>query len=205
MDETETISEVTVSTAAKKKHKKKKKTKQKQIGSDPQPKTAATTPITQTTSPDTSQQSYSNHDERIRIPPAGPPPAYTPRREDVIPAWRSGPGVRVTAEGSPRVHGVEYVQVGVDIRWPDKSSKHTVRRGTTEDELKNITPVKDLLQFCQDADVMISPPQSAKSGSKVHVDSSYKDLFNRVKADLEEAMDVKFKKQVEATDAKLTK
>ena len=76
--------------------------------------------------------------------------------------------------------------------------RHKVRRGKTEDELKNITPVKDLLQFGQDADVIVSPPESAKSGTKVHVDSSYQELIERAKADIEEAMDMKFKKQVEA-------
>lgn len=93
--------------------------------------------------------------------------------------------------------------MGVDIRWPDKSSKHTVRRGTTEDELKNITPVKDLFQFSQDPDIMVSPPESAKSGTKVHVHSSYQDLIERAKMDLEEAMDVRFKKQDEANEEKL--
>jgi hypothetical protein len=167
--------------------------------------TAAATPIVGTASPDILQSFSSKRGKRIRKPSAGPPPAYTAQREDVIPARRSGPGVCVTAEGSPRVYKAEYVQVGVDIRWPDKSSEHGVRRGTTEDELKNITPVKDLLEFGQDADVMVSPPESAKSGTKVHVDSSYQELIERVKTDLEEALDVKFKKQVEATAAKLTK
>ena len=37
----------------------------------------------------------------------------------------------------------ECVGVGVDIRWPDMSSRHPVRRRTDEDELKNITPLKD--------------------------------------------------------------
>ena len=130
-------------------------------------------PSPKTISPDTSQQSYSKDDKGIRKPSVGPPPAYAPRRGDVIPTWRPGPGVRVAAKASPRVHGPEHVQVGVDIRWPDKSSIRTVRRVATDDELKNVTPVKD--------------------------------LHERVKADIEEAMDMKFKKQVEATDAKLTK
>ena len=65
--------------------------------------------------------------------------------------------------------------------------------------------MKDLLQFCQDADVIVSPPESAKSGTKVHVDSSYRDLIERAKADLAEAMDLKYRKQIETTDAKLTK
>ena len=165
--------------------------------------TAPATPIIRTASPTIPQSFSSKHSKEIRKPSAGPPPAYTARRENIIPLWRSGPGVSVTAGGSPRIYEAEYVQVGVDIRWPDKSSKHTVRRGTTEDELKNITPVKDLLEFGQDADIMVPLPESAKSGTKVHVDSSYQDLIERVKTDLEEAMDVKFKKKEEKNEEKL--
>jgi hypothetical protein len=49
---------------------------------------------------------------------------------------------------------------------------------------------------------MVSPPESAKSRIKVHIDSSYRDLIERAKADLEEAMDLKYKKQIETTEAK---
>jgi len=88
----------------------------------------------------------------------------------------------------------ECVGVGVDIRWPDMSSRHPVRRRTDEDELKNITPLKDRLQFSQNAEVIVSPAESAKYGTTVHVDSSYEDLIDRATVDLAEALDVKMKK-----------
>lgn len=121
----------------------------------------------------------------LREPSDVPPPAYT------LPKGTTG--VRVTADGSPRVAGSEYVKVGADLRWPDKSTTHTVRRGTSQDNLKGSTPVKDLLDFGQ-ADVKVSPPASAKSGTKIHVDSSYEALRIRMKEDIEEALEIKAKK-----------
>jgi hypothetical protein len=101
----------------------------------------------------------------------------------------------VNADGSPRGAGPEYVEVGVDIRWPDRSTTHTVRRGTSQEDLKRITPVKDLVHFGA-ADVKVSPPASAKSGTTIHVDSSYEGLRNRVKEDVEEALERKMDKRL---------
>jgi hypothetical protein len=99
----------------------------------------------------------------------------------------------VNADGSPRRAGTEYVEVGVEIRWPDRSTTHTVRRGTSQEDLKRITPVKDLLHFGA-ADIKVSPPASAKSGTKIHVDSSYEGLRDRVRGDIEEALERKMDK-----------
>jgi hypothetical protein len=128
--------------------------------------------------------------------PSGPPPAYTPRPEFVVPGEQRTDGIHVTSDGSPRVVELEYVEVGVDIKWPDKSTTHMVRRGTSQDDLKRTTPVKNLLDFGQEAVVKVSPPASAKSGTKIHVDSSYEGLRNRVKEDLEEALERKMDKRL---------
>jgi hypothetical protein len=90
----------------------------------------------------------------------------------------------------------EFVQVGVDIRWPDKNSEYPVRRGTKEEDLKLITPVKRLLDFGKEADVIVSPPNSAKSDTKVHVDSSYEILLNNMKEDLAQSIDKKVQKSL---------
>jgi hypothetical protein len=128
-------------------------------------------------------------------PSSGPPPAYTPRTEFIVPGGERTVGMCVNADGSPRGAGPEYVEVGVDIRWPDRSTTHTVRRGTSQEDLKRINPVKDLLHFGA-ADVKVSPPASAKSGTKIHVDSSYEGLRNRVKEDIEEALERKMDKRL---------
>ena len=151
---------------------------------------------TLTTSPTIPKTPPSRPEPLPREPSSGPPPAYTPRLEFVVPGGQRTAGIRVTADGSPRVAESEYVEVGVDIRWPDKSTTHTIRRGTSQDDLKRITPVKNLLDFGQEADVKVSPPASAKSGTKIHVDSSYEGLRNRVKEDLEEALERKMDKRL---------
>jgi hypothetical protein len=93
----------------------------------------------------------------------------------------------------------------VDIRWPDKSSKYTVKRGTKEEDLKLITPVKQLPDYGKEADVKVSPPHSAKSDTKVHVDSSYETSLNRMKEDFAESMDVIVDKKVQKSLKKRTK
>lgn len=113
-------------------------------------------------------------------PSSGLPPSYTPQTEFIVPGGERTVGMHVNADGSPRGAGPEYVEVGVD----------TVRRGTSQEDLKPITPVKDLIRFGT-ADVKVSPPASAKSGTKIHVDSSYERLRNRIKEDIEEALDRK--------------
>jgi hypothetical protein len=68
------------------------------------------------------------------------------------------------------------------------SSSNRFRRGTKRDLLKEITPVKNLLGFTHEGTVDISPPQSAKSDTKVTVEGSYVDLMNRIDAQVRTAM-----------------
>lgn len=96
----------------------------------------------------------------------------------------------------------EFVQVGVD---PDKNSKSSDRRGTKEEDLKLITPVNRLLDYGKEADVTVSPPNSAKSYTKVHVDSSYEILFNHMKEDFAQSMDSIIDKKVQKSLKEITK
>jgi predicted transcriptional regulator YheO len=61
--------------------------------------------------------------------------------------------------------------------------------GMKEVDLKLITPVKHLLDFERDADIKVFPPHSAKSDTKVHIDSSYEALLNRMKDELAGSVD----------------
>lgn len=151
--------------------------------------TAATTPITNSTAADISRQSYSKHDKGIRKPSAGLPPHI---RHDEEMSSRHGDLVHVYASLRKLPRG--FIRRSMSQReWTlgnqTKSSIHTLRRVAMEHELKNITPVKDLLRFRQEANA--TPPQSAKSGSKIYVD---KNPCEKVKADIEEAMEMKSKK-----------
>lgn len=101
--------------------------------------------------------------------------------------------VEVSALGSP-VKKSDYVDIDVDLRWLDTESTYTVRRGTKEELLKEITPVKKLLSFTHDGTVDISPPQSAKSDTKVTVEGSYQDLMQRIDVQVRKSM----KAEVEA-------
>jgi len=62
-------------------------------------------------------------------------------------------------------------------------SKYSIERGAWEQKLSQITPVKQLLQFAKDPAIVVSPPESAKSTTKVHMESSYEDLLKRVRSD----------------------
>jgi len=145
--------------------------------------------------PPNDANSASSHTAEGRRNVSGaPPPAYTPRPEHTI------PGIHVTRDGSPRRN--DQVEVAVDIRWPDQTTKYPVERGTQPEQLKTITPVKNLLNFGEAA-VNVSPPESAKSGTKVHVDSSYEALLARTKDEFEAAMEVKQKMREQAWEMKL--
>lgn len=103
------------------------------------------------------------------------PPPYTPV-ETVV-----------SALGSPAKRS-EYVDIDVDLRWLDTESSYNVKRGTKRELLKQITPVKKLLDFTYEGTVYISPPQSAKSDTKVTVEGSYDDLMTRIDAQVRDSM-----------------
>jgi hypothetical protein len=79
----------------------------------------------------------------------------------------------------------------IDLRWPDKDKTKTVERGMSEARLKDLRPVKQLLGFGRDPDVQVSPPESAKSTTKVHVDSNYDDFLSAVTTDVEQRLQEK--------------
>jgi len=106
-----------------------------------------------------------------------PPPPYSPR-------------ILVSDDGSP-VAKSKFVDIAIDLRWPDKFKKETVERGKPESELKRLTPVKNLLGFTINPDVQISPPESAKSITKIHVDSNYNDFLSAITADVEQRLQEK--------------
>jgi len=95
--------------------------------------------------------------------------------------------VVVSAFGSPAKRS-EYVDIDVDLRWIDTESSYNVKRGTKRDLLKQITPVKKLIDFTYEGTVDISPPQSAKSDTKVTVEGSYADLMTRIDAQIRDSM-----------------
>ena len=108
------------------------------------------------------------------------PPLYTPRQELTVP--------RESHDGSPLVGKSEFVEIDVDLRWPDKHSRHQVRRSTKQDVLKNITPVKKLLAYHPETEVTVSPLERAKSNTRVHIDTSYEDLVQHITHDVTEAI-----------------
>ena len=63
-------------------------------------------------SPNTPDTSPVRPEPLPRNPSSGPPPAYTPRPEFVVPGGQRTAGIRVTADGSPRVSESEYVESG---------------------------------------------------------------------------------------------
>lgn len=111
-------------------------------------------------------------------PPPPPPPPYSPR-------------IVITDGGSPFAKS-RFVDVAIDLRWPDKITKETVERGMPESQLKLLTPVKELVGFGTQVDVHVSP-ESAKSNTKVHVDSSYKELVSAITDDIESRLEEKLR------------
>jgi hypothetical protein len=93
----------------------------------------------------------------------------------------------VTDGGSP-VSMSKFVNIEIDLRWRDKYTKETVERGMSEARLKDLTPVKQLLGFGINPDVQVSPPESAKSATKIHVDSNYDEFLSAVTKDVEQRM-----------------
>jgi len=114
--------------------------------------------------------------------PLLPPPPYTPRPI-------------VSETGSPMTS--TYVDVSIDLRWPDTNRMQVVKRGTKQKDLERLTPVKQLAAFSSDPTVIVSPPESAKTATRIHVDANYEKLVRSITDEVEKTLDEKNQKRVE--------
>ncbi len=79
------------------------------------------------------------------------------------------------------------VQIKYSLRFPEQQGNVIVGRGLPEEKIKLLQPIVELKEsFAPDGSVEVSPAKSATSTTSVRVNSSYTELIELAKRDLEE-------------------